>query len=42
MADLLALARIEPPHPILPLSQEARSRVEGALQTLKGTGSSIP
>jgi 4-hydroxy-tetrahydrodipicolinate synthase len=42
MADLLGLARIEPPRPILPLSQEARSRVDGALQTLKGTGSFIP
>ncbi|WP_230532191.1 dihydrodipicolinate synthase family protein [Microvirga roseola] len=42
MADLLGLARIEPPRPILPLSQEARSRVEGALQIVKGKGSFIP
>jgi 4-hydroxy-tetrahydrodipicolinate synthase len=42
MADLLGLARIESPRPILPLPKEARSRVEGALQILKDTGSSIP
>jgi 4-hydroxy-tetrahydrodipicolinate synthase len=42
MADLLGLARIEPPRPILPLSQEARGRVEEALQSLKSAGSFIP
>jgi 4-hydroxy-tetrahydrodipicolinate synthase len=42
MADLLGLAKIEPPRPILPLSQEARNRVEGALQTLASAGSFIP
>jgi 4-hydroxy-tetrahydrodipicolinate synthase len=42
MADLLGLARIEPPRPILPLSQEAHSRVEEALQNLKSVSSSIP
>jgi 4-hydroxy-tetrahydrodipicolinate synthase len=42
MADVLGLARIEPPRPILPLPQEARSRVEEALQGLKSVGSFIP
>ena len=42
MADLLGLARIERSRPILPLSQEARSRVEEALQILKRTGSFVP
>jgi 4-hydroxy-tetrahydrodipicolinate synthase len=42
MADLLGLAKIEPPRPILPLSQEAHSRVEEALRNLKSAGSFIP
>jgi 4-hydroxy-tetrahydrodipicolinate synthase len=42
MADLLGLARIEPPRPILPLSPEARSRVREALQHLRSAGSFIP
>jgi 4-hydroxy-tetrahydrodipicolinate synthase len=42
MADLLGLARIEPPRPILALPQEARSRVEAALQNLKSVGSFRP
>lgn len=42
MADLLGLAKIEPPRPILPLSQEVHSRVEGALQDLESIGRSIP
>jgi 4-hydroxy-tetrahydrodipicolinate synthase len=36
MADLLGLARIEPPRPILPLPREAYGRVEEALQQLRG------
>jgi 4-hydroxy-tetrahydrodipicolinate synthase len=32
MADLLGLAKIEPPRPILPLSQDIHGRVEQALQ----------
>ena len=42
MADVLGLARIEPLRPILPLPQEARSRVEEALQSLKSWDRSIP
>jgi 4-hydroxy-tetrahydrodipicolinate synthase len=42
MADLLGLTKIEPPRPILPLTQDARSRVEGALQTLNRASSFIP
>ncbi len=42
MADLLGLARIEPPRPILPLSPEPRSRVHEALQHLRSAGSFIP
>lgn len=42
MADLLGLAKIEPPRPILPLSQEVRSRVEGALRNLKRIGGLTP
>jgi 4-hydroxy-tetrahydrodipicolinate synthase len=38
MADLLGLARIEPPRPVLPLPQETRRRVEEALQRLKSAG----
>jgi 4-hydroxy-tetrahydrodipicolinate synthase len=41
MADVLGLARIEPPRPILPLAQEARSHVERALQDLRSLGSFI-
>jgi 4-hydroxy-tetrahydrodipicolinate synthase len=42
MADVLGLARIEPPRPILPLPQETYSRVEEALQSLKSVGSFTP
>jgi 4-hydroxy-tetrahydrodipicolinate synthase len=42
MADLLGLAKIEPPRPILPLPQEVHSRVEGALQNLRSVGRFIP
>ena len=35
MADLLGLAKIEPPRPILPLSQEAYGRVGAALQNIR-------
>lgn len=38
VADLLGLAEIEPPRPILPLSREARSRAEAALRNLGGAG----
>jgi len=38
MADVLGLARIEPPRPILPLSREVHSQVERALQNLKDVG----
>ncbi|MFD2651252.1 dihydrodipicolinate synthase family protein [Brucella rhizosphaerae] len=34
IADLLGLAKIEPPRPILPLAAEARSQVEAALNQL--------
>jgi 4-hydroxy-tetrahydrodipicolinate synthase len=42
MADLLGLARIQPPRPILPLPREAYGRVEEALQNLKGVGRFLP
>ena len=42
MADLLGVAKIEPPRPILPLPQEVHSRVEGVLQNLQGVGRFIP
>jgi 4-hydroxy-tetrahydrodipicolinate synthase len=42
IADVLGLAKLEPPRPILPLSQEARRRVEEALQSLKSADRSIP
>jgi hypothetical protein len=42
MADVLGLARIELPRPILPLSEEVRRNVEMALQSLKSVGSFIP
>jgi 4-hydroxy-tetrahydrodipicolinate synthase len=42
MADVLGLARIEPPRPILPLSQETRGCVEEALHSLQSAGSFIP
>jgi 4-hydroxy-tetrahydrodipicolinate synthase len=42
MADVLGLARIEPPRPILPLSEEVRRHVEMALHSLKSAGSFIP
>jgi 4-hydroxy-tetrahydrodipicolinate synthase len=34
IADLLGLAKIEPPRPILPLGEEARAQVEAALKAL--------
>jgi len=42
MADLLGLGRIEPPHPILPLPQEARTCVAAALKNLKDVGDFPP
>jgi 4-hydroxy-tetrahydrodipicolinate synthase len=35
MADVLGLAKIKPPRPILPLSREIRHKVEEALENLK-------
>jgi 4-hydroxy-tetrahydrodipicolinate synthase len=35
MADVLGLAKIKPPRPILPLSREIRHKVEDALENLK-------
>jgi 4-hydroxy-tetrahydrodipicolinate synthase len=34
IADLLDLAKIEPPRPILPLGAEARAQVKAALKAL--------
>jgi 4-hydroxy-tetrahydrodipicolinate synthase len=37
MADVLGLAKLEPPRPILPLPQETYNRVEEALQSLESS-----
>ncbi|MBM6596782.1 dihydrodipicolinate synthase family protein [Microvirga pudoricolor] len=42
MAELLGLATIAPPRPILPLSQEAYGRVEAALGSLENEGPFVP
>jgi 4-hydroxy-tetrahydrodipicolinate synthase len=38
MADLLRIATIEPPRPVLPLSLDIRRHVEAALQALSDAG----
>jgi len=42
MADVLGLARIEPPRPVLPLPRETYGRVEEALQSLESSDRFIP
>jgi 4-hydroxy-tetrahydrodipicolinate synthase len=41
MADVLGLARIEPPRPVLPLPQEVYGRVERALQNVQDASPSV-
>jgi 4-hydroxy-tetrahydrodipicolinate synthase len=41
MADVLGLARIEPPRPVLPLPQEVYGRVERALENVQDASPSV-